>query len=702
MLSNRVRATGLFGACLLLSSAALAQPNCSANSTTLPTHIEGLAERVGDITVSCTGGTAGSTVSLSVFVTLNTNVTNRTDTGGNVLGITLAGASGMVRLTSATTLNISPLNYTVPVVPATPVTITISGIRAAIATSANGSATPFITASVVGIGASFPPLISLTVASSFTTLLASTLSNGVPCNGSPLPANNTDFAAFLAVATNYSTVRITEASPSAFTLINAGADTGLRIRVNLSGYGSTARIFAPDFIVGNSGTIPTSAGAFGATAAGGTYTPASGQLLLGRITGVSASGAGGSLVRAKPAIAGALADVSEISMSGGAGVIVYEVLDGNLLVSESAQVPVFVTVPQTSCPSTLSPQLAITAAPVSTVNTSTSTDAIPRFVATVPATDCQQFGDCNANYFPKLLVDATPLTLSGTSKGALQTANIRVGNAGGGILSFTTSIVYDNGSGWLSLSPSSGINNVTVQAIADPTNLPQGTYTATIKVDAGAFGSATVPVTFTVGAVGVVIQNVGNAASFQYGTVAPGSYAVLFGLNMAGTNVSVTVNSLPATIIYKSATQINFIVPNNLGAPQFANVVVTVDGQASGPFRVNSVANAPGIFTPGIVNFADGFINDAAHPAARGAFIIVFFTGLAIPVAPGTITVNIGSQTNLIPAFAGPQGLPALDQVNITVPSSLPPGTSPVPIQVCAPGSTGQQTCSNQVNLYIQ
>jgi uncharacterized protein (TIGR03437 family) len=702
MFSNRVRATGLFGACLLLSSAALAQPTCSANSTTVPTHVEGLAERVGDITVSCTGGTAGSTVSLSVFVTLNTNVTNRTDTGGNVLGITLAGASGMARLTSATTLNISPLNYTVPVVPATPVTITISGIRAAIATAANGSPMPFITASVVGIGASFPPLISLTVANSISTLLASTLSNGVPCNGSPLPANNTDFSAFLAAVTNYSTVRITEASPGAFTLINAGADTGLRIRVNLSGYGSAARIFAPDFIAGNSGTIATSAGGFGTTAAAGTYTPGTSQFLLGRITGANAGGAGGALVRPKPAVATALADVSEIVMSGGAGFIVYEVLDSNLSAIDSAQITVFVTVPQTSCPSTLTPQLAVTAAPVSTVNTSTATDAIPRFVATVPATDCQQFGDCNANYFPKLLVDVTPVVLSGTSKGALQTANIRVGNGGGGILSFTTSIIYDNGSGWLSLSPSSAINNVTIQAIADPTNLPQGTYTATIKVDAGAFGSATVPVTFTVGAVGVVIQNVGNAASFQFGTVAPGSYAVLFGLNMAGTNVSVTLNSLPATIIYKSATQINFIVPNNLGAPQFANVVVTVDGQASGPFRVNSVANAPGIFTPGIVNFADGSINDAAHPAARGAFIIVFFTGLAIPVAPGTITVNIGSQTNLIPAFAGPQGLPALDQVNITVPSSLPPGTSPVPIQVCAPGSTGQQTCSNQVNLYIQ
>jgi uncharacterized protein (TIGR03437 family) len=701
MLSPRVRAAGLFSACLIFSSALYAQPVCNANSATVPVHLDGLAERVGDITLSCTGGTANSTVSLTVFVTLNANITNRPDANGNLPGITLAGASATVRSSSAMTVNISPLNYTVPAVPATPVNITISGIRAAVATAANGSNSIFITASVVGIGATFPPLISLTVANSIPTLLASILNNGVPCNGSPLPAN-ADFTALVNAGTNYSTARVSEASPGAFTVLGPGADTGLRIRVNLSGYGSAARVFAPDFIVGNDGSVPASAGGFAGTVAGGTYTPSSSQLLLGRIDGASSSGAGGQLVRPKPAVAASFTDISEIGMSGGAGFVVYEVLDGNLATTESAQIPVFVSVPQTSCPSTLTPRIAVAPAPVSAVNTSTATDAIPRFIATVPATDCQQFGDCNANYFPRLLVDITPVNLTGTSKGSLQSAFVRVGNAAGGILNFTTSIAYANGSGWLSLSPSSGVNNMTLQAIADPTNLAQGTYTATITVDAGAFGSATVPVTFTVGAVGVVITNVGNAASFQYGTVAPGSYAVIYGLNMAGTNVNVTFNSLPAAIIYKSATQINAIVPNNLGAPQFAVVVVTADGQASASFRVNSVANAPGIFTPGIVNFADGSVNDATHPAARGAFITVYFTGLAIPVAPGSITVNIGSQTNLIPSFAGPQGLPALDQVNITIPVSLPAGTSPVAIQICAPGSTGQQSCSNTVNLYIQ
>ena len=69
--------------------------------------------------------------------------------------------------------------------------------------------------------------------------------------------------------------------------------------------------------------------------------------------------------------------------------------------------------------------------------------------------------------------------------------------------------------------------------IANPAMLQPGTYTATLTVSAGSVRHRdVVPVTFTVGPLGVTVQNVGNAASFQYGTVAPGSYAVLFGLNL--------------------------------------------------------------------------------------------------------------------------------------------------------------------------
>ena len=85
--------------------------------------------------------------------------------------------------------------------------------------------------------------------------------------------------------------------------------------------------------------------------------------------------------------------------------------------------------------------------------------------------------------------------------------------------------------------------------------------------------------------------------SFLYGTVAPNSYAVLFGLNLLGqTPPVVTFNSLPATIVYNSATQINLIVPAQLtGTMQSAMVSVMVDGNVSNPFTVNLAANWPSI-----------------------------------------------------------------------------------------------------------
>jgi uncharacterized protein (TIGR03437 family) len=374
-------------------------------------------------------------------------------------------------------------------------------------------------------------------------------------------------------------------------------------------------------------------------------------------------------------------------------------------VVESAQIPIFVVVPPTSCPGTLIPKISEMPAPVSTVSTADATAPIPRFIATPATSDCKVIGDCTAVYYPALSVNQTAINLSGSSLGGTQTASVQVTNSGMGILPFTTSITYQSGAGWLSATPTSGAPTtqpVFLTLTANPGQLAQGTYSATLTIAAGGYGSAIIPVTFNVGAPGVTIQNVGNAASFLYGTVAPNSYAVLFGLNLLGqTPPVVTFNSLPATIVYNSATQINLIVPAQLGAMQSAVVSVMVDGNVSNPFTVNLAANSPGIFTPGIVNFSNSAVNSAGQPASRGSIVEVYLTGLSNPLT-GQVTVNIGNQTNLIPLYAGaPTALPAFDQINVTVPASLQT-TGAVPLQVCIPGPAGQPVCSNTVNLYVQ
>lgn len=74
------------GSFFLFASTAAAQvPSCSASGHAT-VHIEGLAEKMGDITLVCTGGTPGSTVTSSFLVGFNASVTNRVGITGNLLG----------------------------------------------------------------------------------------------------------------------------------------------------------------------------------------------------------------------------------------------------------------------------------------------------------------------------------------------------------------------------------------------------------------------------------------------------------------------------------------------------------------------------------------------------------------------------------------------------------------------------------------
>jgi uncharacterized protein (TIGR03437 family) len=327
----------------------------------------------------------------------------------------------------------------------------------------------------------------------------------------------------------------------------------------------------------------------------------------------------------------------------------------------------------------------------------------------VLGSDCQQTGDCNANYFPVLSISSAPISLVGSSMGAAQNVSVAMSNSGGTQLNLAISIVYQNGSGWLTATPTSTAGALSLAVSASPASLQQGIYTATINVNAGEAGTAAIPVTFTVGPEGITIQSIVNAASFVAGPVAQGSYVALSGIDLtgatpvAGAIPTVTFNGLNANVIYSSATQINLIVPASLSGQAAATVVVSINGQVSNSFAVTLSANEPGIFTPGILNF-DYSANTASNPAKRGAFVQVYLTGLAIPVLSGSVTVNMGGQTAITPLYAGPQGtLPALDQVNVTVPATLAFTGNSTLLAVCVTPLPGTPSiCSNAVNLYLQ
>jgi uncharacterized protein (TIGR03437 family) len=81
-----------------------------------------------------------------------------------------------------------------------------------------------------------------------------------------------------------------------------------------------------------------------------------------------------------------------------------------------------------------------------------------------------------------------------------------------------------------------------------------------------------------------------------------------------------------------------------------------------------------------IVN-QDNTINTPSNPASRGAYLVIYGTGFGATGSSGTLSpvktalsVVIGG-TTLVPAFAGlTPGSVGLYQVNLQLPSTIPPG----------------------------
>jgi uncharacterized protein (TIGR03437 family) len=702
-------------------------PTCTPSAAALTVHSEGLAEQVGDIKLACSGG--AGTVSTLLAVVLNGNITNRLDAAGNLLGVTLTGATSPAppTISSANTLLFSQVQ-----VAGASASITVSGIRVAVPTLTGTSAPLYVTANVAASALTINSQ-ALFVGLSVPTLLTSSVNYGIPCTGSPLPAS-TDFPGLIGAGTTASTVRVTEASPSSFAPRFGNADSGVRILVQLSGYGSNAQVFVPDVIVGNLSPSPTSAGLFGASANGGSYTPGNNQVLLARVSGADSTGAGGvPVLPGAPIQTQAFTTVTTVSLTNGAGSVTYEVIAANGALTDSAQIPVFVSAPASSCAVPQVTTLTATVAPTSTASIPTETDPIPRFVATTPGSDCNIIGDCSAPYFSSLQVGVTSLAYSSSSLGPIQNSLVAISNGGTAQMPFSVSASYvtatnQSVANWLSINgnavtstsgvlvtgvvnPQAGIQSFTLTVAADPTLLLiPGTYQATISVNAGSAGTASIPVTFSVGPAGPVIQSVVNAANFQPGAIAPGSFATIYGLNLvAQQKATVTFNGFPASIFYDgqpsatSKSQINLLVPAGLAGSAKAGVAATIDGTVSNSFVVNLTPNAPAVFSPGIRN-QDNSVNTATGPASAGDIIQIFLTGLATPVSV-PVTVSIGTQTlsgsQLIYAGAQPS-IAGMQQVNVQVPTGLTAAGNSVPLAICVPGAASQPICSAPVSLYIK
>ena len=163
--------------------------------------------------------------------------------------------------------------------------------------------------------------------------------------------------------------------------------------------------------------------------------------------------------------------------------------------------------------------------------------------------------------------------------------------------------------------------------------------------------------------------------------------------------VRVLVGDSPAPLLYVSATQINAVLPFDLGEDPMAQVVVERDGVRGNVFAMMVVEAAPGPFqqAPSNASFGailnqDGTLNSRANPAPAGSIVALWATGLgrfSPPLADGQIVGTTGPFPALeaeisvefgeVPAeirYAGAApGLAAgIAQINFVVPAGLPPG----------------------------
>jgi uncharacterized protein (TIGR03437 family) len=681
---------------------------CAVFATPAIVHSEGVAEQVGEIVLQCSG-TPGVAVTAALSVSLPVAITNRINASGYSIDASLSintGAgnvpSGVSGLVANQSISFDGFKFTFPASGA--VSLAINDLRANV--NQLGLQQPSQIYAYFGgsLALSNNPVV---VASAQQGLLATSMDSGVTCTGSPTPSS-VSLSNLFAARTAEQTTRVTEGFPSSFQPKDPTSDTGTRFLLSYSNVPANAAIYVPDAVAGSSATVPTAGGDLGTAASVGQYTQGSQTLLLVRVLNADATGAGGTFATL-PAPNGAgvlvLNGANPVPLTNGAGYAVYEVVAANPSETESAQIPNFFAIPLNSPPSTSNGTLSL--APVSSVPSASTTAPIPRFVAVTPPSDCTAAGDCNASYYPQLQAMATPLQATTVAGGpSIAVGNITIRDTKGGVLDWTASVTYTNGSGWVFFTQSFGNEGTLIQAFVDPGALTPGTYQATVLIDAGPIaGSQSFPLTLTVTAPApvaaptpaIVISAVTDAADFHPGPVAPGSLATVWGSNLAGQNVTVTFNEMPAKLLYTGAKQINLQIPPGLSGQSSVQMVVTADSASSAPFTVALRGVAPAIFTPGVLN-QDNTLNSPANPAPLGTILQIFLTGMPDSGAIATVTIQ---NRSLVPLYAGAApGLLGLEQVNVAVPADLQGVTSN--LTICAMGTGSQQYCSQPESIALK
>ena len=301
--------------------------------------------------------------------------------------------------------------------------------------------------------------------------------------------------------------------------------------------------------------------------------------------------------------------------------------------------------------------------------------------------------------------------------------------------SFTATATTATGGNWLSVTgptatvASVGGNTAALSVAVNPVGLTAGTYTGTITITGSTPGSVAqvVNVTLTVAAaVTPVITSVSNAATNAPTAISPGMIIAIKGTNLSGatgvsstastpgTNVGTTTgetrvlfDGVPAPVLFARQDQVNAIVPYELFGRVTTRITVEYRGTASAALDLRVSDTAPGIFTldasgrgPGAILNQDNTINGVNSPAARGSIVVIYATGegqtsptgvtgriiqpiaadLRKPIAPVSVTIG-GQAAEVLYAGSAPGLVSGAFQINVRVPGTPGPATSPVTME---------------------
>jgi uncharacterized protein (TIGR03437 family) len=315
-----------------------------------------------------------------------------------------------------------------------------------------------------------------------------------------------------------------------------------------------------------------------------------------------------------------------------------------------------------------------------------SSATIPNFQFIVPVT-------LTVTSNVTVTVSPTSLTFSQAQGGPLPSSQTLTLTSAGGTASFTSSIQYSQGNGWLQITPASGPTSGSIQVNILANTLSQGQYTAQIVLSlVGASASSlTIPVTLTIGpaqtltasptSLNFSYQITGTAPASQKITLTSTGGPVTFNVGTTATpsgwlNTDIATGTTSGTPPTKT---INVTVnPQGLTANTYnGSISITAPGVLANPIVIPVllvVAAAP-VPQPGSILNGSSYVSGAIAP---GELISIFAApgGIIGPSTPATFTINSSGGVDPILAgvrvlFSGNPGTPTYvssNQINVTVP----------------------------------